>query len=256
MWDYLNPYRFWFTINNTHPLIGDRIQRLCHICRRWRLETELNIETSPSIRVRKQAFYRQIAPFLGIPCGILAAALINIIWQTAFALKIINLKWIYDDSNFAFGCALIGLSIGILVRINSLFPELKSQNLQTTEHLPTLLNNPAAIPHDSIGVRLEGKLIGRRGVNNSFGQDLILQTNTTSIKLHHTSWMGQSINPQDVIGRKVIVKGWLRRGATPWLDLESVETQAGKTIISMHQVWSIVIAIACEAWGAYILLKG
>jgi Zn-dependent protease with chaperone function len=256
MWDYLNPYRFWFTINNTHPLIGDRIQRLCHISRRWRLETELNIETSPSIPVHQQSFYRQIAPFLGIPCGIAAAVIINLGWQIAFALKIINLKWIYDDISFAFGCALIGLSIGILVRINSLFPELKSQNLQTNEHLPTLLNNPAAIPQNSTGVRIEGKLIGIRGVSNSLGQDLILQTSTVLIKLHHTSWMGQSVNPQDLIGRQVTVTGWLRRGATPWLDMESLETQSGKTIISMHQVWSVVIAVVCEAWGAYILLKG
>jgi hypothetical protein len=256
MWDYLNPYRFWFTINNTHPLIGDRIQRLCHICRRWRLETELNIEISPSIQVRKQSFYRQIAPFLGILCGIAAAIIMNLAWQIAFALKIINLKWIYDDVSFIFGCALIGWSIGILVRINSLFPELKSHNLQSSENLATLLNNPAAIPYDSIGVRINGKLLGFRGVGNSLGQDLILQTSTVSIKLHHTSWMGQSVNPQDVIGRQVTVTGWLKRGATPWLDIESLETLNGRSIISMHQVWSIVIAVAAEVWGAYILLKG
>ncbi|MBW4598464.1 MAG: M48 family metalloprotease [Calothrix sp. FI2-JRJ7] len=256
MWDYLNPYRYWLTVNNTHPLIGDRIQRLLATAGKWRLDRELDIDNTSAIKVRKQIFGLQIAPFLGIPTGLAFALLIGVVWQTLYALKILNLKWLYDDWGFAAGCIAIGFSIGTLIRINAYFPELKStSSLQTNEHLPALLTNPAAIGIDSHGVKLHGKILGRRGVSNSLGQDLILQTNTALIKMHHVSF-GQPVNPQDFIGRQVTVTGWLRRDATPWLDIQSVRTQTGKTINSTHPIWATVVAVAFQAWGAYILLKG
>lgn len=256
MWDYLNPYRYWFTINNTHPLIGDRIQRHIKIARQWHLEPEIDIETQNSSFVKKQTFYMQIAPFLAIPIGLIFAAIIGLTWQIAFALKLINLKWIYDDWYFATGCVAICFSIAILIRINSFFPDLKGANLLFDEQLPNLLDNPSAIGIDNAWVSLSGKLLGRRGTSNSLGQDLILQTSTALIKLHHISWLGQPANPQDFIGRQVTVTGWLRRGATPWVDIQSLKTQSGKIINSPHAIWSTIVAVAAEAWGAYILLKG
>jgi Zn-dependent protease with chaperone function len=256
MWDYLNPYRLWFTLNNSHPLIGDRIQRLSKIARNWHLDPELYIESQEPLRVKPQSFYLQIAPFLGIPLGVGFAILIWLIWQTAFALKILNLKWIYEDWSFIVGCLFVGFSIGILIRINSFFPEIKLTNLQTDERLPNLLANPSALPIDSIGVRIVGKLLGRRGVSNWLGQDLILHSRTGSVKLHHISWLGQAINPQDLIGRQIVVTGWFRRGATCWIDIQSLQTQNGKAINSPHPVWSTVLAVAAEAWGAFILLRG
>jgi Zn-dependent protease with chaperone function/cellobiose-specific phosphotransferase system component IIA len=256
MWDYLNPYRYWFTINNTHPLMGDRIQRLLKIAHDWRIEREFEIEAQHPIRTIKQSFYMQIAPFLGILCGLVFAGVIGLGWQILFALKILNLKWIYDDGNFVKGCILICFSISMLIRINPFFPELKNSALQTEENLPKILDNPATIPIDKNGVCISGKLIGRPGVCNSLGQDLILQTNTALIKLHHISWLGQPQNPQDFIGRKVSVTGWLRRGATPWLDIQSLKTQNGKIINSYHPIWSTIVAMVAVTWGALILLKG
>lgn len=256
MWDYLNPYRWWFVINNTHPLIGSRLQRLSSIAHHWRLETELNLESQQPLKVKHQSFLLQIAPLLGIPLGVLFAGLIWLGWQTAFTLKFLNLKWIYDDWSFVFGCLLIGFSIGTLIRINSFFSDIKLTKVQTDDRLPDLLANPTALPIDSSAVRLVGKLLGRRGLSNSLGQDLILQSSTGLVKLHHVSWLGQAFNPQDFIGRQITVTGWLRRGATPWIDIQTLQTQTGKTVNSPHPIWSMVLAVAAEAWGAYILLRG
>jgi Zn-dependent protease with chaperone function len=256
MWDYLNPYRWWFVINNTHPLIGDRLQRLLSIARHWHLETELNLENQQPLRVRRQSFFIQIAPFLAIPIGGVLAVLIWLVWQTAYALKFLNLKWIYDDWSFVTGCLLIGFSIGILIRMNSFFPDIRPSTTQTDERLPNLLSNPAALPSDSINVRLIGKLLGRRGTSNCLGQDFILQSSTASVKLHYVRWLGQQINPQDLIDRQIMVTGWLRRGATPWIDIHTLQTHSGKTIYSPHPIWSTVLAVAIDAWGVYILSKG
>jgi hypothetical protein len=119
-----------------------------------------------------------------------------------------------------------------------------------------LLANPSALPIDSIRVRLVGKLLGRRGTSNSLEQDLILQTNTGLVKLHHISGLVQLVNPQDWIGRQITVTGWFRRGATPSIDIQSLQTQNGQTINSLHLLWSLVLALAALGWGGYILLKG
>lgn len=74
------------------------------------------------------------------------------------------------------------------------------------------------------------------------------------MKLHHVSWLGQSLNPQDFIGRRVSVTGWLRRGATPWLDIQTLKSQSGKMVNSPHPIWSTILTVATFAWGAYIIL--
>jgi Zn-dependent protease with chaperone function len=254
-WDTANPYRQWFTINNSHPLMGDRIERLCQIARHWHLDTELHFTSQPS-KVKRQSFLLQVAPWLGIPLGVLFASLVWITWQLAFALKFLNLKWIYQDWSFIAGCLLIGFSIGTVMRINSFFPDIKPATVQTDDSLPNLLSDPSALPIDSISVCLVGKLLGRQGTSNSLAQDLILQSSAGLVKLHHISWLGQSVNHQDLIGRQIIVTGWFRRGATPWIDILSLQTQSGKTIYSPHPIWSTFLAVAAQAWGAYVFLTG
>ncbi|AUT01260.1 Zn-dependent protease with chaperone function [Nostoc sp. CENA543] len=261
MWDSINPYRRWLIWNNTHPLIGDRIERLCKIARHWHIDPELHLASQQSLSqqaltVTRQSFLLQIAPFLGIPLGFVFAGFIWLAWQTAFAVRIINLKWIYEDWSFVTGCLLICFSIGLVIRMNSFFPDIKASNVHTEEQLPYLLANPSSIPIDSIKVRFVGKLLGRPGISNALAQDLVLQSTTGLVKLHHISWLGQPIYHQELIGRQVTVTGWLRRGATPWIDIHTLQTQGGKTLNSPHPIWSTVIAVIAQAWGAYIFLTG
>ncbi|WP_017651538.1 zinc metalloprotease HtpX [Fortiea contorta] len=256
MWESYNPYRHWLTINNTHPLIGDRIQRLNQIARHWHIDPELHLINEQPCKSRHQSFLLQIAPWLGIPLGFFFAGLIWLSWKIAFTLKFINIQWIYEDWSFVTGCLLIGFSIGIVIRMNSMFPDIKPTTVQTDDRLPNLLANPSAIPIDSITVCLVGKLIGRQGIGNSLAQDLILQSPIGLVKLHHIPWLGQSINPQDLIGRQVMVTGWFRRGATPAIDIQTLQTHNGTILHSSHPVWSTILAVAAQAWGAYIFLTG
>ncbi|WP_414526427.1 M48 family metalloprotease [Nodularia chucula] len=255
-WDTLHPYRHWMTINNSHPLIGDRIQHLNQISRHWHIDPELNLTNKYTHQVNRQSFLLQISPFLGIPLGVMFAGLGWGLWQAAFAFRMLNLKWIYEDGNFVIGSVLICFGMGLVFRMNRFFPDIKTPNIQDEQNLPNLLAHPSAIPIDSISVRLAGKLLGRRGTGNGLGQDLILQCSTGLVKLRHVAALGQSINPQDLIGRQIIVTGWFRRGATPWIDIHKVETQSGKNIYSSHPFWSTFVAIAAQVWGAIIFLRG
>ncbi|HLP91116.1 MAG TPA: zinc metalloprotease HtpX [Nostocaceae cyanobacterium] len=255
MWEKANPYAQWFTINNSHPLIGDRIDKLCQIAQHWHLETELHLNQN-HLQIKPQTWLLQIAPWLGVLLGSVLAILFWLIWQIAYAVHLLNLKWIYDDWSYITGCLLIGFSLGTFLRINYLFPDIKTLTAKTNDHLHRILSDPTVLPIDSINVRLVGKLVGRPGIGNSLAQDLILQSSNGLVKLNHIPWLGQSVNPQDWIGRQITVTGWLRRGATPWIDIQTLETQSGKIINSPHPIWSCILAVATQTLGAYVLLKG
>ena len=176
-------------------------------------------------------------------------------------LQIAQLSWMYGDWVIIKGCLPIGFSIGTFVRINSFFPDIKPDTVQTDFSLSDLLANPTALPVDSQPVRLQGKLLGRRGISNWLGQDLILHSSTGLVKLHHFSWLGpignllrhQVPSLTDLVEQNLIVTGWFRRGATSWLDIDTLR-QRDKIIRSAHPVWSTVLGITAAAWGVYIIL--
>lgn len=289
-WDCINPYRYWLTINNSHPLMGDRLQRLNRIAHDWHIETELNLikedkgTKGQGEHVRRtrasglSSLLLQGAPFFGIPLGFAFGGLTWLIGGIGILLGIAQLGWMYGDWLLIKGCIPIGFSIGTFVRINSFFPDIKPSTVQTDtpvlrtrepEHdslpsLPHLLANPTAFPVDSQPVRLQGKLLGRRGISNWLGQDLILHSPTGLVKLHYVPWLGpvgnllprQSFNATDLVGQHLIATGWFRRGATVWIDIDTLRAQGGKASRGGHPAWSTLLASGAAGWGAYIILQG
>lgn len=280
-WDRSNPHRQWLTINNAHPPLGDRLNILALYARFWKLETELDLPvpepaakkkggkkpTSPAIQnspQKNQQMLLQGAPFFGVLIGLIFASLFWLLGWLGVQLRIPEISWVLRDHQWLLtGFVLTGFSMGTLMRINSFFPDIKPSNVLDESSLPTLLANPTALPVDSQPVRLEGKLLGRKGIGNWLGQDLILQTSTGLVKLHYLSKFGplgnlwsHSPRPSDLVNKQVIAKGWFRRGATPWLDLETLSTSAGQTSHSGHPIWSTILAGVAALWGAYLISRG
>ncbi|GAB4381540.1 MAG: hypothetical protein Kow00121_40330 [Elainellaceae cyanobacterium] len=275
-WDRHHPYRRWFTLNNSHPVLGDRLHLLSLYARHWRLEPELGWEmsqtTSPTPRADRRAtatlrrrFWRQGAPFFGIGIGLLTAVLLCLIGWLSYQGRWGAIDWLWLDRRaILLGSALLGFSIGLIVRINSFFPDIKRSNLQDTP-LPSLLLDPNAMPVDSLPVRLQGKLIGRPGFYNRLYQDLILQTAQGAIRLHYSSRFGcignllsQSRRPTELLkpNQPATVTGWLRRGATPWIDVDTIQPKQGALLRSGHPVWSTLVAIVCALLGVYVIFRG
>jgi hypothetical protein len=58
------------------------------------------------------------------------------------------------------------------------------------------------------------------------------------------------------VSRSVIVTGWFRRGATPWIDVETLQAGGGMTSTSGHPIWSAILAGAAALWAAYLISRG
>ncbi len=263
-WDCLNPNRYWLNINNTHPLIGDRLHHLNQIAHHWHLDTELNLLKShlfnSKLKTQNSKLFLQAAPFLGIALGFAFGCLTWLIGGIGILLQIAQLSWMYGDWVIIKGCLPIGFSIGTFVRINSFFPDIKPDSVQTDSRLLDVLSNPTALPVDSQPVRLRGKLLGRRGISNWLGQDLILHSSTGLVKLDHFPWLGlignlrhQVPSLTNMLEQNISITGWFRRGATSWLDIDTLR-QGDKISRSAHPVCSTILAVTAAAWGVYIIL--
>ena len=285
LWDVSNPYRNWLTVNNTHPLMGERLKLLALYAQFWKLETELDFAdadttkrartgTGPLQRARAAVLglldsrlLLQGAPFFGIPMSL---AIVGVLWPIGgffyYMTYIWQLDWLWGDRAIVWGCLPIGFSIGTLTRINYFFPDIPPRQIAEPS-LPEILSNPESLPLDARPVRLSGQLLGRSGIENWLGQDLMLQTATGLVKLHYVSRFGflgslwpflvkETVRPSDLVGKSVVATGWLRRGATVAIDLETLRAQGGEASNSGHPIWSAILAFAAAFWGAYIIVRG
>lgn len=262
-WDICNPYRQWLTVNNTHPLMGDRLQMLGFYAKFQKLETELDWEVSQATSWDRQKLLLLGAPFFGVPLGLAVALAFWLIGGIFYLLNWWQVDWLLGDFWLLVGCLPIGYSLGTIIRIDRFFPDLRPSKILDDPSLPELLSSPEALPSDSQPVRLHGKLLGRSGTLGLLGQDLIIETSTGLVKLHHFSKSGpfgnlwpKSSRPCDLVGKSVTATGWWRRGATPWLDIERLQAEGGKSIYSHHPIWSSIVAGACAVWGTYIIYRG
>lgn len=273
-WDCLNPYRYLLSINNTHPLMGDRLQRLNALAEYWHLETELKLPPTPKLAIDLQSWLRsrlltsrallQFIAVFGLISGLVFGALTWLIGAIALVIWIPWLAWMYGDWLLIKAFIPIALSISLFLRINFLFPNITPAAISSTPSLAKQLANFKALPIDSNPVRLKGKLLGRRGIANWLGQDLLLNSSQGLVKLHYQSALGtigniflrQSLNPTDLLGRHIVVTGWFRRGANIWIDLNTLQTQTGKVSHSYQPLWATIMALAIALYGSAAIVLG
>src|SRR6478672_912160 len=282
-WDFLNPYRNWLVINYPHPLTGDRLQLLARYAQFWKLDTELDFPATQSPETPKKGnpwlkgiislFTLKVSRNLPLLPSAIASALVlgcafrGLLWiigWIADGLSIWQLIWLHQDKNLLTACILISFSLAIFIQINAYFPDITPSKVPSDTNLLNLYTNPEALPSKpSQPVRLTGKLLGRGGIRNWLGQDLILQTNLGLLKLHFLSYLGsigylfpQSTRPSDLRDRNLTVTGWFRRGVAPWIDIETLKNQGGRTSRANHPFWYIVLATLAAIWAAYIIYQG
>ncbi len=260
-WDVSNPQRHWLNLSNGTALVGDRILRLMGYSQTWQIPQEFQIQPSPQ-PMNGQRLLLQGAPFWGALFGYTLATLCWLIAWLSFWIKMPQLAWLGSDFKLFIGLPMIGWGVGSILRFNDFFPDLPStwfgRETQDAEVSPQdLLEDPLALPLDAPKAVLSGKLLGRKGIANWLGQDLILGSDDHSlIRLHYCTPMGLLGNfvrnlhrPSDWIGQTVSATGWLRRGATLWLDLEQIKRDRGPTNRGSHQIYTTVIALLLTAFG-------
>ncbi|WP_072622208.1 M48 family metalloprotease [Spirulina major] len=275
-WECTNPYRHWLALMNSHPLMGDRLYLLNRYANHWQLPPEIDLPTLiPPPKTPLQLLEQLANSYKALP--ILQSAVISGLffgvvlrgsfWFIGAAADVLSywfplwrLIWLANAQPFLDGCILIAFSLSLMVWINGYFPDIRVTPSRANPRIEDLLRDPNAVPPQSEGVKLTGELIGRRGLKNWLAQDLMLKTTSGSIKLHFFTKAGPLGNlfpkptrPEQLIGQKVTVLGWLRRGSTLWIDVDVIRPRQGEGTRSGYPVWITALAILAALWGSWLI---
>ncbi len=267
LWDCSNPFCRWLAIPNAHAPLGNRLQSLMRYAQHWHIHPELKLSLSASspriFNKETRPFLLQISPYLGTVVGFAIALLLWIFGAVAVKLNWLGFSWMWGDRSLLWGCSLIGFSFGTFCRINPFFPDSVRPHLLVNPALADLLSHPTHLPIHSQPVRLQGTLLGHRGIAALPGQDLVLKCDSGLIRLHHSSplgiigdVLGAIDHPSIWINRSVTVTGWFRRGATPWIDIDTLQLQQGRPLKGGHPVWSTIVASLAALYGCYLIYTG
>ena len=254
------------SLSASHPPLGDRLRLIQAYAKHWRLPLEIQLSTSTK---RSQALSRddwqrllsQGSPYLGALLGLSLGIALQAIGALGYWRGWPAFDWMYKDAGLFQCCVLLGTGVGTLVRINRFFPEL-SFTMKQTQRLTAERCNPDLLPVDSVPAKLQGKLVGRPGIANWLGQDLMLQTHQGLIRLHFFSAIGplgnalrRGLKPFDFLGQAVCVLGWYRQGHHAWLDVDRIRLPNGRVIEAGHPLLSFLMASTATLLGLWLLIR-
>jgi hypothetical protein len=255
-------------------LISDRAFNLLQFAKRYQLPLELEVSkpTPPEKRFGKQVqklitSYQvlplfQLSLYVGLALGIVLRLILWSIGLISEQLDVLALTWLTEGESFLTACILVVFSLSIIMGTNHYFPDIKLSNSNNNPSLSqwlTSINHPQQV----YSLRINGKLLGRSGISNWLGQDLILKTETGTIFLHISSRLGMIGNilpnfprPNQFIQQSVIVSGWLRRGIIPWIDVERITNDQRQSLRAGYPIWLTILAFVAAIWGTQLILQG
>lgn len=258
-------YRPWLTLNQTHPPLADRLRSLMAVAQRWRLPPEIpevldSSSNPPGTRpLSSRDMLLQTAPYWG---PLLGASLALLLWSIGGVMgRQSVLGWLWGDRAILYGLVAMGLSMGLLVRVNRYFPEANRLPTAAPESDLMALCTSRAAPVQAVPITLQGRLLGRPGLLNALNQDLLLDTEEGLIRIRFTSFLGPAGNlflgqpPHRLLGHRVTVTGWFHRGATAWVDASRLQGDRGASA-AHHPEWVTLLAVGLALWGAWTIYQG
>jgi Zn-dependent protease with chaperone function len=251
-WDIFNPWAKFYQIFSTHPLAAKRIMRLNKQCESFGITPEIDFSNARRIK-EEQAGKSMMDEFIVdvavkfLPLLIFialvgltitwifgAAGIINILGDT---LTISNLLIFW-----AVGFYLIGF--GSIIKTKFIY---KSGFEPKT--VRELVSNIKVSPVRNIPAVMEGRLVGRGIPGYYFSEDLYLQDNTGLMYIDYRFGLGivdfffAIARAKKLLGQRVRIKGWYRRGPGPYLQVDTIETETGRRFKNYARHFTYVWAV-------------
>lgn len=257
--DRTNPYRYWLQANSSHPPLGERVQG----CQGYIQHRQDQPPGSSPFSVAR--LLGQKSPLVGLCSGGVLVLALGLLARILNTLGWYGLNWVYQDPNVLKGGLLLGLGLGMLLRINPLYPAISSRRTPRSDLETILVNRPIRLPVEGQPVCLEATLIGAAGLANGLAQQYYLNWGKGLIKLAFTPpqmvWLGlgnSPYHPQAWLGRKVQVMGWGRRaGGHFWIDVAHLQASGQSLGLQDHgPLWSSLVSLGLSLAGLLIIFTG
>lgn len=270
--DSLNPYRQWLRVSASHPSLGERLVDLDRQASLRQQPTSVarSLESPPPSRLSPSLLLLQKGPLAGL---LLGGSIAMGLW---FVGGIVNrlgwqwLSWLYQDPSVLMGGLWLGLGLGLLLRINALFPDLgnpttpRPTSAAAPDTISDLLHHSSTLPVQGKPVTLRGRLSGRADLGNWGCQDLYLDDGSGLAKLTNPVPLGslQGLfqsrhHPRHWIGQTATVTGWSRYGGGMlWVDIHQVQIDSHRSFPAYGPVWATLLSLSISLLGIFTILRG
>lgn len=233
-WDLYNPWAKYFQIFSTHPLPAKRIMRLNMLCQIYGVKPVLDFSDAKRLKEEQAGktlwdqflwdiFMRSLPTLIFLALIGLSTAWLfteaGLLTSTFLTTRNLLLMWVI-------GFYLIGFGSLIKTRYmyKSGFQEYNSIDLKT---------NVKASPIRSVPAILEGEIVGRGIPGYYFSEDMYFQDNTGLLYVDYRFGIGivdlifSLRTVRRLIGQRVRIKGWYRRGPIPYIQVDTIESESG-----------------------------
>jgi hypothetical protein len=260
-WDLYNPWAKYYQMFSTHPLPAKRIMRLNMLCDIYGIKPEIDFSDAKRLK-EEQAGKSMWDEFLW---DIFMKSLPTLVFIVLLGLSIV---WIFNLVGFfniaflapvftnmllvwAVGFYIIGFMSIIKTRYmyKSGFEDKKVIDLVTDVKVSPIRTIPAYI---------EGKIVGKGIPGYYFSEDMYFQDETGLMYVDYRFGIGladlifslRTVNR--LIGQRVRIKGWYRRGPSPYIQVDTIWSESGtrhrnysKAFRYFWAVLAFIIGLAC-----------
>jgi len=260
-WDLFNPWVKYFQIFSTHPLPAKRIQRLNDQCGQYGKTIEINF--SEARKIKEQQVGKSMAgEFL---TDLSVKSLPSIVFFVLIGLSIawvfgyigwINLGVLATFSNLLLGWAIGFYVMGFAAILRTRYMYRSGFDPKRVVDLVTQINVSPVRPIPTI---IEGTIIGKGVPGYYFSDDLFFQDETGLMYIDYRFglsivdffWAITKVNR--LIGQRVRIRGWYRRGPGPYLQIDRLETETGKTYRNYSKHMTYITAVIFFLLGILLL---
>ncbi|MFO8017594.1 MAG: zinc metalloprotease HtpX [Promethearchaeia archaeon] len=262
-WDLYNPWAKYYQLFSTHPLPAKRIQKLNKQCKDKGIRPEIDFSRSREIK-EEQAGKTLLDEFLvdltikSLPTLLFLVlvgfsitwlfSVVNLLsgidFLSAFfaSIELIDLLLIW-----AIGFYIIGF--GFIIRTKFMY-----KSGYEPKKIRELVSRVKASPIRAIPAYVEGVIVGKGIPGYYFAEDLYLDDGTGIMYIDYQFGIGlvdfffALKGARKLVGQKVRIRGWYRRGPSPYLQVDRIETPE-KTYKNYRKHLTYFWAILCFIIG-------
>ncbi len=259
-WDLFNPWAKYFQIFSTHPLPAKRIQRLNEQCATYGVPIEYDFSEARKIK-EYQVGKSMAGEFI---TDLFVKKLPTIIFIILIALSAV---WVLDfigllslGTFITFNTIVLLWAIGFFVMGFSVIGRTSFMYRSGFEpnnvvELVTTINVSPVRPKPSI---IDGVIVGKGIAGYWLSEDLYFQDNTGLMYIDYRFgfrlmdfWWALA-RADRLVGQKVRIQGWYRRGPSPYFQVDTIWTESGKRFRNYSKHMTYISAVLFFIIGAFL----
>jgi Zn-dependent protease with chaperone function len=256
-WDLYNPWAKYYQTFSTHPLPAKRIQRLNELAREKGIKPEIDLSGAEEIK-RKQAGRSLMGEFL---TDLTVKSLPSLIFILFAAFSVV---WLFNIVGFLtfpiistitmtqmillWAIAFYIIAFGTIIKTKYMYRS-GFQNKKVVDLIMNVKVSPVR-PEPAI---IEGKIIGKGIPGYYISDDLFFRDETGLLYVDYrfglsiVDFFWAILRVRKLIGQRVRIKGWYRRGPSPYIQVDTIETMDGHRYRNyskhLRYIWTVLAFI-------------